>query len=316
MFLTLDKLTRSFGERVAVNALSLEIARGEVFGFLGPNGAGKSTTFHLLTGMLAPDSGEIRIDGQPAPPTSGRVRERLGVVFQEPSLDDKLTGLENLQLGAALYGLSSAVAKERIARMLALVELKDRAAETVDKYSGGMRRRLEVARVLLHHPEILIMDEPSRGIDQVTQRRIWEQLLELRRERRMTILLTTHQPEEAEYCDRIAVLDEGRVIACDTPDALRRMVGGDIVTLEPTGNAEALRDQVMQGDAILAPRVVDGSIVIEAPQGHTLIPRLVEKLGAGALKSVSMRRPTLGDVFVKLTGRGLHHETATKKVNA
>jgi ABC-2 type transport system ATP-binding protein len=303
-FLRLEGLTRRFGERVAVDALTVDIARGEVFGFLGPNGAGKSTTFHLLTGLLAPDAGRVLLEGREAPPTDGRVRRRLGVVFQDPSLDDKLTALENLKLGAALYGLSGKRADARIAELLGLVELTDRQKEPVERYSGGMKRRLELARVLLHEPEILVMDEPSRGIDAPTQRRIWEQLLELRRQRRMTILLTTHQPEEAEHCDRIAVLDHGRVIACDTPEVLRQKVGGDVVTLE--GDApDALAADVSARFALDA-RVVEGAVVIETPRGHELIPRLVESLPPGRLRSVAMRRPTLADVFVHLTGRGLN----------
>ena len=302
-FLRLEGLTRRFGERVAVDALTVDIARGEVFGFLGPNGAGKSTTFHLLTGLLAPDAGRVLLDGRQAPPTDGRVRRRLGVVFQDPSLDDKLTALENLKLGAALYGLSGKRADARIAELLALVELGDRAKEPVERYSGGMKRRLEIARVLLHEPEILVMDEPSRGIDAPTQRRIWEQLLGLRKSRRMTILLTTHAPDEAEYCDRIAVLDRGRVIACDTPDVLRAQVGGDVVTLEGD-DPETLASDV-RARFTLDARVIDNAVVIETPRGHELIPRLVEALPPGRLRAVAMRRPTLADVFVHLTGRGL-----------
>ena len=303
-FLRLDQLTRRFGERVAVDGLTVDVRRGEVFGFLGPNGAGKSTTFHLLTGLLAPDGGRVLIEGREAPPTDGRVRRRLGVVFQEPSLDDKLTALENLRLGAALYGLTGRRAEARISEMLALVDLGDRAREPVEHFSGGMKRRLELARVLLHEPEILIMDEPSRGIDAPTQRRIWEQLLELKRARRMTILLTTHQPDEAEYCNRLAVLDHGRVIACDTPESLRQKVGGDVVTLEGD-EPDALAAEVRARFG-LDTRVVDGAVVIETPRGHELIPRLVEQLPAGRLRAVSMRRPTLADVFVHLTGRGLN----------
>jgi ABC-2 type transport system ATP-binding protein len=302
-FLRLEGLTRRFGERVAVDGLTVDVGRGEVFGFLGPNGAGKSTTFHLLTGLLAPNAGRVLLEGRDAPPTDGRVRRRLGVVFQDPSLDDKLTALENLKLGAALYGLSGKRAETRIAELLALVALDDRKKEPVERYSGGMKRRLELARVLLHEPEILIMDEPSRGIDAPTQRRIWEQLLDLRKRRRMTILLTTHQPDEAEYCDRIAVLDHGRVIACDTPDVLRQKVGGDVVTLEGD-DADALAAEVRARFSLDA-RVVEGAVVIETPKGHELIPRVVEALPSGRLRAVAMRRPTLADVFVHLTGRGL-----------
>jgi ABC-2 type transport system ATP-binding protein len=303
-FLRLDGLTRRFGERTAVDGLTLDVARGEVFGFLGPNGAGKSTTFHLLTGLLAPDAGRVLLEGVVAPPTDGRVRRRLGVVFQEPSLDDKLTARENLRLGAALYGLSGKRAEQRIDELLGLVELGERAKEPVERFSGGMKRRLELARVLLHEPEILIMDEPSRGIDAPTLRRIWEQLLELRRSRRMTILLTTHMPEEAEYCDRIAVLDKGRVIACDSPEVLRQTVGGDVIVLDGSDPDPLCAD--VNARFALGARVVDGTVVIEAPRGHELIPRLVEQLPAGRLRAVSMRRPTLADVFVHLTGRGLN----------
>jgi ABC-2 type transport system ATP-binding protein len=303
-FLRLSGLTRRFGERVAVDGLTLDIARGETFGFLGPNGAGKSTTFHLLTGLLAPDAGQIFIEGREAPPTDPRMRQRLGVVFQEPSLDDKLTGLENLRLGAALYGITGRAAAAKIDHMLKVVDLTDRAREPVERYSGGMRRRLEIARVLLSDPEILVMDEPARGIDAATQRRIWQQLDELKQKRRLTILLTTHQPDEAEHCDRLAVLDAGKVIACDTVDALKKQVGGDVITIE----AER-PDEVMATLASLTavpPRLTDaGVIVIEAPQGHALIPRIVEQFAPGRLTTVGLRRPTLGDVFVKLTGHGL-----------
>jgi ABC-2 type transport system ATP-binding protein len=305
-FLRLDGLTRRFGERTAVDALTLDIARGEIFGFLGPNGAGKTTTFHLLTGLIAADGGRVLVDGVESPPTDPRMRRRLGVVFQEPSLDEKLSGLENLRLGAALYGLGGRAAERRIAEMLELVELADRAREPVERWSGGMRRRLEIARVLLHDPEILIMDEPSRGIDTPTQRRIWTQLIDLKQKRRLTILLTTHQPDEAEHCDRIAVLDAGRVIALGSPDTLRARVGGDVITVEadaPDEVAAELRARLQLAPELV--RVVEGRLMIESPQGHQLIPRLVEQLPPGRLRAVGLRRPTLGDVFVKLTGRGL-----------
>jgi ABC-2 type transport system ATP-binding protein len=302
-FLRLDGLTRRFGARTAVDGLTLEIARGEVFGFLGPNGAGKSTTFHLLTGLLAADGGRLLVDGEPISPSDARLRRRLGVVFQEPSLDDKLTGRENLQLGAALYGLLGRAAARRIDELLGLVELSDRAGEPVERYSGGMRRRLEIARVLLHDPDILIMDEPSRGIDQTTQRRIWAQLDERVAARRLTILLTTHQPDEAEHCHRLAVLDQGRVIACDTVEALKQKVGGDVITVEGEAPEEIAAHLVAALG--LAPRIVDGRVTLEVPAGHQLIPRLVEQFAPGRLAAVGLRRPTLGDVFVHLTGRGL-----------
>ena len=228
-FLRVEGLRRSFGTRTAVDDLSFSVGRGEIFGLLGPNGAGKSTTFHLLTGLLAPDGGAVFLDGKKVSPTDPAARERMGVVFQHPSVDVKLTGLENLRLGAALYGLSRATADREIARQLELMDLVERASEPVERYSGGMRRRLELARILLHAPELLIMDEPGAGLDQASLRLFWQRLGELRRERRTTILVTTHQPEEAEHCDRLAILDGGKLVACSPPSELRARVGGDLL---------------------------------------------------------------------------------------
>ncbi len=312
MSLRLEGLTRRFGARVAVDQLTVEIKRGEIFGFLGPNGAGKSTTFQLLTGLLAPDAGTLYLDGQAVSALDARFRARLGVVFQHPSLDGKLTGRENLELGAALYGLPRTVARPRIQEGLALFELTDRAHEPVERYSGGMRRRLELARVLLHRPEILIMDEPSAGLDQASLRRFWQQLITLRTEREMTVLCTTHQPEEAAYCDRLAVLDGGRLIACGTPEELRKRVGGDVITIEAERPEEIAA--TLRAELHLDPQLVTDSdpprLLIEAPRAHELIPRLVERFPSGRLLSVGMRPPSLGDVFVKLTGRGLGQEAA------
>ncbi len=296
-------LRKAYGDRVAVDELSFQVARGEVLGVLGPNGAGKTTTFHLLVGLLAPDAGEIFMDGAPASPTDPSVRERMGVVFQQPSLDDKLSGRENLMLGAALYGISGAEAKARVATALSVVELADRADESVARYSGGMKRRIEIARVLLSRPSILVMDEPSRGVDLPTQRRIWAQLDDERRARGMSILLSTHAPEEAERCDRVVLLDGGRVIATGTPDELRARVGGDVVRIEAEGPDEVA--EVLRAKLGLEARVADDVVHVTSAEAHTWIPRIVEAFAAGRLRSVSLRRPDLADVFVALTGRAL-----------
>ena len=300
-------LRKAFGDRVAVDGLSFQVARGEVLGVLGPNGAGKTTTFHLLVGLLAPDAGEICMDGAPASPTDPRVRERMGVVFQQPSLDDKLSGRENLMLGAALHGISGAEARARVTAALAVVELTDRADEAVARYSGGMKRRVEIARVLLSRPSLLVMDEPSRGVDLPTQRRIWAQLDGERRARGMSILLSTHAPEEAARCDRVVLIDGGHVIATGTPDELRARVGGDVVRIEadaPDEIAAALRTKLG-----LEARVVDDAVLVTSAEAHTWIPRIVETFPAGRLRSVSLRRPDLADVFVALTGRVLGERT-------
>ena len=300
-----EGLARSYGGRVALAGLSFEVARGEIFGFLGPNGAGKSTAFHLLAGLLDPDGGEIRFRGARATPRDAAFRACIGVVFQSPSVDLLLTGRENLRLGAMLYGLRGRDARARIAEALDLVELAGRADERVATYSGGMRRRLEIARVLLHRPELLIMDEPGQGLDLATLRRLWTHLRGLASERGLAILLTTHSPDEAEFCDRLAVLDGGRIVAAGTPEELKRQLGGDVLTIEaadgdPAGLAAELATRFS-----LEARVVDGAVMIEQPRGHELIPRLVESLPPGRLRSLAMRPPTLGDVFAHLTGRPL-----------
>lgn len=308
VMLCAENLTRRFGSRTAVDGLSFTLERGEALGMLGPNGAGKSTTFALLTGMLEAHGGRIVFDGQPISPTDPAFRARIGVVFQKPSLDDKLTGRENMKLGAALYGLPSRVANPRIEKFLEMVELTDRADEPVERYSGGMKRRLELARVFLHEPELLILDEPTTGLDIAVSRRIWSKLLELKRESRTALLLTTHDPEEAALCDRIAVLDRGRIIAEGTPSQLAARVGGDVVSIE-TDEAEPVLADLNTRFGIDA-RLVEGKVVFEQPGAHELVPRIVEAL-PGRLRSISMRPPTLGDVFVKLTGRSLAQE-ATK----
>jgi ABC-2 type transport system ATP-binding protein len=294
--------------------LSFRVQPGEIFGLLGPNGCGKSTTLRVLTGMLVPDAGELLLDGAPVAPGGRALRQRMGVVFQAPSLDLRLTARENLSLSAGLYGISGAQARERIAELLGFTALRDRADEAVSKFSGGMRRRLELARALLHEPGLLLMDEPTTGLDERFFRQTWERIEALRDQRGLTVLLTTHRAEEAERCDRVAVVDQGTVIAEGEPEALRRRVAGDVLTLE-AAQPEALCAELVERFG-LQPRVVDGKVVLERERGHELIPRLVEALPAGRIQSLSMHRPTLSDVFIKLTGRSLRDEGATAKQEA
>jgi ABC-2 type transport system ATP-binding protein len=301
--LRVRELARHFGGRVALGGVSFDVAPGEVFGLLGPNGAGKTTAFRLLVGLLPAHAGTVELDGRAISPTERAYRARLGVVFQEPSLDLKLTGRENLRLGAALYGLSRAMATPRIDEALRLMELGARADEITAKYSGGMRRRVEIARVLLHEPDLLLLDEPGRGVDPEALRRIWDELGALKLRRGTSIIVTTHQPEEAERCDRIAILDAGLLSAIGTPDELRARVAGDVVRIRgerPEEIAETVR--VRLG---LAGVVIEGDVVLEAPRGHEVVPRVVELFPPGRLSSVATSRPTLADVFAKLTGRGL-----------
>jgi ABC-2 type transport system ATP-binding protein len=304
--LSVAGLSKSFGDRKALEDLSFEVRPSEIFGLLGPNGAGKTTAFRLLSGLLPPDRGTFALDGETGTAASLSYRVRLGVVFQEPSLDLKLTARENLALGAALYGVPRALARRRIDEVLALMQLGDRADEPASSYSGGMRRRIEIARVLLHEPRLLLMDEPGRGVDPPALRRIWDEIEALCASRALSVVLTTHQPDEAERCHRIAILDQGRLVALGTPDELRSRVAGDVVSVEadrPQEIATALAARLG-----LAPRIVDGRVCVEAPHGHELVPRVVELFGPGRLKSVATARPTLADVFAKVTGRGLGTE--------
>jgi ABC-2 type transport system ATP-binding protein len=306
VLLRLDSLSRTLGGRAVVDGLSFDVSRGEIFGLLGPNGAGKSTTFRLLTGLLEPDAGAFYFQGVQVYPTQAAFRAHLGVVFQHPSVDVKLTGRENLRLGATLHRLGRDLAKERIEEALALADLGERADEPVEHYSGGMRRRLELARVLMARPLLLIMDEPGAGLDQASLRRFWNHLERLRDETRVTILVTTHQPEEAERCDRLAILSAGKLVAQGSPEALRKQVGGDMLILEGAADEppEKLAREVAELMGVAA-KPFGQQVRFEHPRAHELIPRIVEKLPPGRLRSVSVRQPTLADVFVQLTGQGL-----------
>ncbi|RJS15622.1 ABC transporter ATP-binding protein [Corallococcus sp. H22C18031201] len=301
--LQLEGLTRRFAGRTAVDGLTLSVRQGEILGLLGPNGAGKSTTFQLLAGLLAPDAGHVRFAGQPLSLSDPSLRRRMGIIFQRGSLDDLLSARENLLLGARLYGLSGARARERVETMLTLIGLSDRGDERVGTWSGGMRRRLELARALVHQPRVLLMDEPTQGLDEGSFRTFWAHLKRLRDAEGITVLLTTHRADEAEVCDRLAVLDGGKLVACDTPAALAARMGGDILTLEAP-EPEALATQVRERLGLEA-SVVEGLVRVEVAQGHALVPRLVEAFPPGRFASVSLRRPTLADVFLQLTGRAL-----------
>jgi ABC-2 type transport system ATP-binding protein len=301
--LQVQDLTRWFGARAALDGLGFEVAPGEAFGLLGPNGAGKTTAFRLLSGVLPAHSGSVELDGRAVRTSDVAYRSRLGVVFQEPSLDLKLSGRENLRLGAALYRVPRARAARRIDEALALMELGPRADEPAARYSGGMRRRIEIARVLLHDPDLLLLDEPGRGVDPEALRRIWDEIAALRAARGVSVVVTTHQPEEAERCDRIAILDQGRVTATGTPDELRGRVAGDVVRVRADRPDEIAA--TVSARLGLAGAVIDGEAVFEAPRGAEAIPRIAELFEPGRLDSIATSRPTLADVFAKLTGRRL-----------
>jgi ABC-2 type transport system ATP-binding protein len=302
-----SRLTKSFGAIEAVKGIDLDVRRGEIFGFLGPNGAGKSTTINILCTLLRPTAGDASVAGYHVASHPDDVRGAIGLVFQDPSLDAQLTARENLQFHAFIYGVPAAERGPRIAEMLEMVELGDRADSIVMTFSGGMKRRLEIARGMLHTPEVLFLDEPTIGLDPQTRRHIWAYLRRLRDERGVTLFMTTHYMDEAEECDRIAIIDGGQIVALGTPSELKAMVGGDVVTLATADNATAATEiRQMFG---IDPVIDNGSLRVEVPDGAEFIPRLVRETTV-PVTSVSAHRPSLDDVFMKLTGHAIRDEAA------
>ena len=299
----LDDLRRTYGERVALDGVTLTVAAGELFGLLGPNGGGKTTLFRVLTTTLPPTSGTARVLGHPLPAEAAHVREKIGVVFQSPSLDKMLTVRENLLHQGHLYGLSGADLAARITRNLELVGIGDRANERADSLSGGLRRRAELAKGLLHEPKLLLLDEPSTGLDPGARRDLWDHLAKLRDERGVTSLVTTHLMEEAERCDRVGILDHGKLVALGTPEELRSSIGGDVVTAVPrtaAGLAD-LRSEVESRFHVEATSV-GGAVRVETKDGAALVSEMLRGL-ADRVALVTVGKPTLEDVFLRTTGR-------------
>jgi len=293
----------------ALADLSIEVRPGEVFGVLGPNGGGKSTLFRILATRMRPTAGRASVAGHDVVTAAAQVRRAIGVVFQSPSLDDKLSATENIVCHAGLYGIAPRRAKQHAAQWLGRFGLADRAGGRVENFSGGMRRRVEIAKALVHQPAVLLMDEPAAGLDPAAVRDLWDVLHTLRAQTPLTIALTTHGMNEAERCDRLAILSRGRLIACDTPDALRASIGGDVVTLEPDDGAgdalDALAGQIGQrltlDNADAGPRVLDGRIQFEHARGAAAVAGIAGAF-PGRFRALSVNRPTLEDVFVHLTG--------------
>lgn len=296
---TVTNLRRQYGSRAALDGVSFTVMRGELFALLGPNGGGKTTLFKILSTLLPATSGGVEIFGQSLTRNPHAVRACLGVVFQHPSLDPKLTVKENLQHHGHLYGLRGAKLRERSAAMLRQVGLADRADDLVETLSGGMQRRVELAKGLLHKPDLLLLDEPSTGLDPGARRDFNNYLVQLRDQEGVTIILTTHIMEEAERCDRVGILHQGRLVALDTPDALKAQVGGDVVAIR-TPHVREFREKLIQRFGC-DPTVVDGSLRIERPRGHEFVREVVEAF-PGEVQSVTFGRPTLEDVFIHRTG--------------
>jgi len=298
-------LARNFGHTQAVKGISFSVAEGEVFGFLGPNGAGKTTTISMLCTLLAPSAGKATVAGYDIISKRTEVRRSIGLVFQDPTLDEYLTAVQNLRFHAYAYGMSKRVRDERIYELLTLMELWDRRNSSVREYSGGMKRRLEIARGLLHHPHILFLDEPTLGLDPQTRHRIWKYVLDLRRRESLTIFLTTHYMDEAENCDRIAIIDQGEIVALDRPDVLKDSLGGDVVTLRVEDNEAAAAELFARYE--LSASSETGSVCFKLPHAEEFLPELIRSFSCKIL-AATVRRPTLDDVFLSLTGHSIRDD--------
>jgi ABC-2 type transport system ATP-binding protein len=303
-------LTKRFGSLIAVDALSFMVERGEVFGLLGPNGAGKTTTLSMLSTILKITSGKAIVNGFDVAKQPSQVRRSIGIVFQEPSIDDRLTGRENLEMHANLYAVPGSEKTKRIEEVLKLVELEDRADSLMRTYSGGMRRRLEIARGLIHHPRVLFLDEPTLGLDPQTREHIWNYIMELSKRENITMVLTTHYMEEADkLCDRIAIVDYGKIIALDEPKQLKEGLEGDIITVK-TGMVDELSHKLKEMNSVKDMKAQEGELKLVVKDGEKFIPRVVEIAANSGIhiESMSIHEPTLEDVFMHYTGREIRAE--------
>jgi len=303
-----NNLTKRFGPLVAVDHVSFSVEEGEIFGFLGPNGAGKTTTINMLTTLLNPSEGSAKVGGFDAEKQDDKVREIVGLVPQDITVDDDLTGMENMMLQAKLYHVPTKIAKERIKEVLNLVGLTDAANRRVETYSGGMRKLLELAEGLIHYPKVLFLDEPTLGLDVQTRVVVWDYIKKLREERGITMFLTTHYMEEADLlCDRIAIIDHGKIVALDTPQNLKDSLGGDIIELEfdksPSDNTKTLSSLPQVRDV----KKIGDVYRIKVSKGEEALPKIMEKVLKMNLRisKVSLVKPTLDQVYLEYTGRSL-----------
>jgi len=308
-----ENLVKKFGELVAVNNISFSVAPGEIFGFLGPNGAGKTTTINILCTLAKPTSGRATISGFDVVRQQSQVRQSIGLVFQDPSLDERLSGLQNLRFHSSVYNIPASIREQRMEQVLRMVELWDKRYSEVRTYSGGMKRRLEIARGLLHHPKVLFLDEPTLGLDPQTRNRIWEYIIEMRQHEGTTIFLTTHYMDEAEKADRLAIMDYGKLVAMDTPERLKKMVSKDIISVKTDDNDRAAEE--MRARYQIKTRSDNDGLAFEVASGEEFLPTFIREFSTRIL-SVSLRRPSLDDVFLKLTGREIRQEEVSDTFKA
>nr|WP_206760611.1 ATP-binding cassette domain-containing protein [Sulfolobus islandicus] len=306
-------MTKRFGKFVAVDHINFEVYEGEIFGFLGPNGAGKSTTIKMLTTVLTPSEGTAIVNGYDVIKQPAYVRQSIGVVPQEYTADEDLTGWENMMMMAGLYGIPKKVAEERSKELLEMVELTYAAKRKVETYSGGMRRRLEIAMSLISRPRILFLDEPTLGLDAQTRAAIWQYIMKLKEEYKMTIFVTTHYLEEADmYGDRIAIIDKGKILAIGSPKELKEKIGGDLVSLQ-TNNDDLAMKVVSSIDGILDVKKANDGIRIKVRNGEEKAPEILESLVKNGIKvsRMSITEPTMDEVYMEVTGKRLRDEEAS-----
>ena len=310
-----EDLTRKFNGLAAVDQISFTVDKGELFGLLGPNGAGKTTAINMLSTLLKATSGSGEVAGYDISRNKDDIRRSIGVVFQEPALDIKLTGEENLEFHAMLYGIKKVERRIRIKEVLELVELTEKKDVLVENYSGGMKRRLEIGRGLIHKPEVLFLDEPTLGLDAQTRRHIWDYIKKLNKEGGVTIILTTHYMEEADFlCERIAIMDRGKFVAMDSPARLKDILGGDVVSLEIEGNPDALIDSINSLDWIQSMTRHDETLSLTMEKGERRIPELIRVANESGVNvtCVQLRKPSLEDVFLHFTGKTIREEEASQ----
>jgi len=309
------KLTKTYQNFKAVDSLDITVEKGEIFGLLGPNGAGKTTTVSMLCTILKPTSGTAKVNSYDIVHQANQVRKSIGIVFQDPSIDDRLTGRENLIMHANLYGVPASEQRTRIDRILKLVELEDRAHDLLRTYSGGMRRRLELGRGLLHYPKVLFLDEPTVGLDPQTRDHIWQYIKELKEAHDITVVLTTHYMDEADrLSDRIAIMDHGKIIVLDTPPKLKATLEGDVVTIQ-ANNIDALSELVTKFLGCDKQQIVNDALEITVPSAKAALPRIMEIATQNNIyvESLLSREPNLEDVFLHYTGRTIR-EDSTKEL--
>jgi ABC-2 type transport system ATP-binding protein len=307
--ISVHDLVHHYDGRTALNGVSFDVRHAELFGLLGPNGSGKTTMFRILSTLMVAGGGRAVIMGFDAAREPNKLRRQIGVVFQAQSIDLKLTAAENLWHQGHLYGLRGTALKSRIVEMLARVGLSDRANEKAETFSGGMQRRLELAKGLLHHPAVLLLDEPTTGLDPGARRDLWQYLRILRDEEKVTVIVTTHLMEEAERCDRLAILNEGKLVALGTPAELKREIGGDVILLDAQ-DAESMAERIRARFNVDA-KVLAGQVRLERENGHRFITDVVEAF-PGEIESISVSKPALEDVFIHRTGHKFWTEDAER----